>query len=187
MDTLTAHPSTAAAARRHRARAAGLLADSPLRAQFSWIDLCAVPPWATWERDRLDRLACASGTHAHAASLRHCIDGRILLRLRERLGDAALTALLDHESAVGAAPLLQPMDLDAESLERLADSTGRDWLLASIAHGLLRDALRERLWADAGPVLRAINTEAAAQVVHIALHACALDAQTPARVNGPAA
>jgi hypothetical protein len=179
--------ATAAAVRHRRTQAARLLADSPVRAGLSWSDLSATPDWATQDRETLDRFACATGTRAHAASLKRCIDGRMLVRLRERLGPAALKALLSDEPDVGATALLEPMAIDAASLEQLVDSTGRDWLLASIEQSGLRDALRTRLWPDAGPLLRAIHVGAAESVVRTALAACALcDAEQPDEMRSAA-
>lgn len=166
--------ASAAAVRHRRAQASRLLADSPHREGLSWSDLSVIPDWAMQDRETLDRFACATGTRAHATSLKRCIDGRTLVRLHERLGPVALKALLSDEPDVGATALLEPIDIDAASLEQLVDSTGRDWLLASIEQPGLRDALRTRLWPDAGPLLRAIHVGAAASVVRTALVACGL-------------
>jgi hypothetical protein len=178
--------ATAAPARHRRTQAATLLAEGAQRGLLSWSDLAALPEWATLDAAALHRLACAAGTRAHAASLKRCIDARMLVRVRELLGAQALKSLLVDAPEPGAASLLEPVELDAASLERLVESTGRDWLLASVEQPVLRDALRERLWPDAGPTLRAIHAGAAAPVVRAALMACAAASAAAANTDQPA-
>ncbi|RQP21265.1 hypothetical protein [Piscinibacter terrae] len=153
--------------RRHRTQAARLLAMSPRRRDIAWRDLALVPDWALGERTAVNRLAVAAGVRAHAAALRRCIDGRVLKHLCAQLGEPAMDALIGHDDADAATGMetLDPIehDIDARLL-----ATGRDWLLASVESPVLRESLRELLWPDAGPGLRALNAKSAARVVEAA-------------------
>ena len=158
-------------ARQRRHDAARLFAEAPQRERLGWDDLADLPDWAVWERDKLDRLAFACGTRAHGASLARCIDARVWKRLRKTLGNEPLAMLLSEDTEEGAAPLLDPADVDPDAMERLIGDTGRDWLLASVASPRLRDALRELLWPESGPALRAVNFAAATAAVQAACKA----------------
>lgn len=155
--------------RARRSAAARWLAASPRRAELGWADLAAWPDWAALPPDRLQQLAFATGAWVHAESLRRCIDGRVLKHLRDRLGEAAMHSLMQAPEEPQAAMPLLLGDLDVPLLDTLLPAIGRDWLLASVASPLLRDALREQLWPAAGPAVRAINAGAAASAVAQAL------------------
>lgn len=183
MNTARPHdsePVSPPGARHRRHDAARLFAEAPQRERLGWEDLAELPDWAVWERDKLERLAFACGTRAHGASLAHCIDARVWKRLRKALGNEPLAMLLSEEVEQGAAPLLDPADLDPDAMERLIADTGRDWLLASVASPRLRDALRELLWPESGPALRAVNFAAAAATVQAACAAVQADAMAGA-------
>ncbi|HUG22602.1 hypothetical protein [Piscinibacter sp.] len=162
-------PPSAASTRRRRACVADLLAAASNRSRLGWSDLTALPDWAMLPRERLDAFARTTGAWAHAGSLRRCIDGRVLQQWRERIGAAALQALLDApDSEVETMALLDPCALTEPEIDRLLPCTGRDWLLAAVESPALRDGLRECLWPDAGPALRAIHGETAAGIVRAA-------------------
>jgi len=160
---------TAASLRQRRACAAGLLDAAADRSRLGWSELAALPDWAAQPRERLDAFARVVGAWAHAGSLRRCIDGRVLQQWRERIGAQALHALMAAPDSEGETmALLDPCALTEAELDRLLPSTGRDWLLASVESPALRNALRECLWPDAGPSLRAIHGETAAEIVRSA-------------------
>jgi hypothetical protein len=166
---MQAQPAQPSSPRARRGAAARWLAASPRRAELAWADLAAWPGWADLPPDRLQQLAFAAGAWAHADTVRRCIDGRVLKHLRSRLGESALRSLMQPPEEPQAAMPLLLGDLDAALLDTLLPAIGRDWLLASVASPLLREALREQLWPAAGPALRAINGAAAASVVALAL------------------
>jgi hypothetical protein len=163
---------TASSTIRRRAQVARMLAASPRRGDIAWSDLALVPAWALAERATMDRLATAVGVRAHAAALRRCIDGRVLKHLCAVLGEPAMDALVGDDDAdtVG----LESLDPIERDLDARLQSAGRDWLLASIESPVLRDSLRQLLWPDAGPSLRALNAKSAARVVEAATSALQL-------------
>jgi len=121
---------------------------------MAWDDLGQLPDWVFAGPEAIDRLVAHVGAWAHAAALRQCIDGRVLAAVRSRTGDAAFAALMaaNDEFAVAAPSFTDGASVDAV-LEAM-DGRARAVLLGSIAHGALREAVRERLWPDAPPLLR---------------------------------
>ncbi|MDO5626467.1 MAG: hypothetical protein Q4G71_17495, partial [Pseudomonadota bacterium] len=102
----------AAARRAERLAVAQALGDGPA---LTWAQLGACPPWLTLPADARELLCAHAGAWWLAASLRACIDGKRLARVRELLGEQSLTALLaspraQRANALGVAPrpLLPP-------------------------------------------------------------------------------
>lgn len=159
-------------ANHRRAQAARLLRSSPRRQDIAWADLALVPDWALEDHRAMDLLATAVGVRVHASALRRCIDGRVLKHLCARLGEAAMEALVrDDDADLVGLESLDPIERD---IDNRLHAAGRDWLLASVELPVLREALRESLWPQAGPNLRALNAKAAARVVAAAKSALEL-------------
>ncbi len=165
-----AQPTPETSPRARRGAAERWLAASPRRAELGWADLAAWPAWADFPPAALQQLAHATGARVHAEALRRCIDGRVLKHVRDRLGEGAMRSLMDMPDEQPSAPLpLLLGEIDTALLDALLPAVGRDWLLASVASPVLREALREQLWPATGPQVRVINGAAAAAVVAAAM------------------
>lgn len=141
-------------ARRRRARAAHVLAGAGSRSGVAWPELSQCPEWAerAFASDGLrDTLTWAAGTWRNANALHRCIDGRVLGRVCERLGETAFAVLMqtppESDRPVDA-QLLETMNRTPQQLDAALAVSGREWLLASISSSSLRRCLREVCWPD---------------------------------------
>lgn len=154
-------PSGAAAAQRARravqarwltALDGGAVASSTTLAAVGWDDLGQLPDWVMADAPSIARLVAHVGAWAHAAALRQCIDGRVLAAVRARIGDAPFAALMasSAEPAVNDATELHDVDSALIAMDARAQAV----LLGAITQSALREAVRERVWPDAPPLLR---------------------------------
>lgn len=141
-------------------------ASSTTLAAIDWDELGHLPDWALGDAVSIERLVAHVGAWSQRAVLRQCIDGRVLAAVRARIGDAAFVALMTHDAAdsPGAEP---PEGVDA-ALAAM-DARAQAVLLGAIAHGALREAVRERLFPDAPPLLRPDAAADAQALVALAL------------------
>jgi len=127
---------------------------------LSFDDVAALPDWASWPRERQETFLVLAAATACAPILRRTIDGRILARVAEKVGEGALDAVLS------APPGLVP---DAPCEAALASDEG----LRALGAAVLLSEVVDRP-ALAGRLARLLHVEPwplPPDIGRIALHA----------------